>query len=520
MGSFSSALKTWQQTRTWWCHPHRLGNLRSEFRQRGTIADVDSMIPVNVTSNWYGSSGGKNDSTGGAVSVAPHAITAGVSSFTTTNWYESPTTLTADVGATTFLTEVPTATPGDTLPIGVVSAEGNGIGIYLGPTYVGAGQFEILNAAKANPESASNITNLDKLLDNAVTFAATTGGPVSAPTDANAAANAVNENVAVGTAVGITAQSTGGIATITYSLTNNDGGRFAINSSTGVVSTAAAIDAEALGAGNLTRSITVQATDGTTTASQSFSITVNDLNDNSPVITSNGGGATATVSIPENTTAVTTVHATDADVTAPNNTVTYSKSGTDAGFFTIVPSTGVLTFTSAPDFENGHGTPGGSNSYAVTVTASDGVNVTNQVLTVNVTDVSDAAVSIDGSGNLVIAGEANANNLSMSVNGSGQFVLTLTGGTLVTSLGSGTGSTVTIPLPLAGFTTNTIIYNADGGTDNLTLDTSVIAAGLNVNYDGGTGTGDSMTLTGTNFDGQSAVYSMTDPGTSGFSGNY
>ena len=88
----------------------------------------------------------------------------------------------------------------------------DGIGIYLGPTYVGAGQFEILNPAKSNPESASNITNLDKLLDNAVTLAATTGGPVSTPTDANAAANAVNENVAIGTAVGITAQSTGGIA--------------------------------------------------------------------------------------------------------------------------------------------------------------------------------------------------------------------------------------------------------------------------------------------------------------------
>ena len=307
-------------------------------------------------------------------------------------------------------------------------------------------------------------------------------------------------------------QSTGGVGTITYSLTSNDSGRFAIAPTTGVVVTNAAIDAELLGAA-ISRAVSpCRRPIGTTTTSQSFSITVNDLNDNSPIITSNGGGGTATVSIPENTTAVTTVHATDADVTAPNNTVTYSKSGTDAGFFTIVPSTGVLTFTSAPDFENGHGTPGGSNSYAVTVTASDGTNVTTQALTVNVTDVSDAAVSIDGSGNRVVAGEANNNNLSMSVNGSGQLVLTLVGGTLVTSLGSGSGSTVTIPLPLAGFTTNTINYNGGGGSDNLTLDTSVIAAGLKVNYDGGTGT-DSMTLQGSNFNGQAATYTMTNPGT-------
>ena len=59
-----------------------------------------------------------------------------------------------------------------------------------------------------------------------------------------------------------------------------------------------------------------------------------------PIITSDGGGATAAVNVAENTTAVTTVTATDADAGA---TLTYSISGgADAAKFTIDGTTGVL----------------------------------------------------------------------------------------------------------------------------------------------------------------------------------
>ncbi len=62
--------------------------------------------------------------------------------------------------------------------------------------------------------------------------------PVS---DSNPAANSLAENSANGSLVGITASASdfdGTTNTITYSLDNNAGGRFAINSSTGVVSVA------------------------------------------------------------------------------------------------------------------------------------------------------------------------------------------------------------------------------------------------------------------------------------------
>ena len=103
---------------------------------------------------------------------------------------------------------------------------------------------------------------------------------------------------------------------------------------------------------------------------------------NIPVITSNGGGATASISFPENGTAVTTVSATE-----PGTTLAYSiAGGADAASFNINSTSGALTFKTAPNFE----APADSdhnNSYIVQVRASDGSHTDDQTITVNVTDV-------------------------------------------------------------------------------------------------------------------------------------
>ena len=108
-----------------------------------------------------------------------------------------------------------------------------------------------------------------------------------------------------------------------------------------------------------------------------------------PVITSNGGTSSASVSVAENSSAVTTVSATDADA---GHTLTYGISGgTDAGRFTINPSSGALTFVEPPDFE----APGDANSdndYQVIISATDDGNTpksVTQTLTVTVTNVVD-----------------------------------------------------------------------------------------------------------------------------------
>ncbi|MEI7423959.1 MAG: gliding motility-associated C-terminal domain-containing protein, partial [Prolixibacteraceae bacterium] len=112
-----------------------------------------------------------------------------------------------------------------------------------------------------------------------------------------------------------------------------------------------------------------------------------------PVITSDGGGATASISVPENSTGVTTVTAIDND--KPTQTLTYSISGgVDAAKFTINGSTGELSFITPPDFENPTDT-NLDNIYEVTVKVTDsgtGNLADSQAIFVTVTNVNEAPV--------------------------------------------------------------------------------------------------------------------------------
>ena len=103
-------------------------------------------------------------------------------------------------------------------------------------------------------------------------------------------------------------------------------------------------------------------------------LTIND-DDATPNITSD-----ATVDVPEGTTRVLTVTATDTDDN--DDDLTYSVSGgADRSLFSINRTSGVLTFATAPDFEIPTD-EGRDNSYEVEVTASDGTNSVAQTITV------------------------------------------------------------------------------------------------------------------------------------------
>ncbi|HJN07594.1 MAG TPA: Ig-like domain-containing protein [Pirellulaceae bacterium] len=125
---------------------------------------------------------------------------------------------------------------------------------------------------------------------------------------------------------------------------------------------------------------------------QTISVTVTDAND-APVITSDGGGATAAVNVAENTTAVTSIVVTDADL--PANTLTFSLpalGAADQALFTINGSSGALAFVSAPNFEipTDDDTDG---VYEVKVTVNDGNGgMDMQAISVTVTDANDAPV--------------------------------------------------------------------------------------------------------------------------------
>jgi hypothetical protein len=212
------------------------------------------------------------------------------------------------------------------------------------------------------------------------------------------------------------------------------------------------------------RDLTITLTDGAAgSASGTITVNVTAQND-APSITSNGGSSTATVTPQENTTAVTTVTASDPDL---NPTLTYSiVGGDDQTLFEIDASTGVLSFKDAPSYEN----PTDSdtdNSYIVDVRVSDGLLTADQTITVNVTDANEgpSITSNGGSSTATVAIQENDTAVTTVVatdpDASTTFVYSIVGGADQArfQIDASTGALSFIAAP---------DYEAptDGGTDN------------------------------------------------------
>ena len=218
--------------------------------------------------------------------------------------------------------------------------------------------------------------------------------------DTNASANSVVENSAIGTVVGISAQATDADATnnaMTYTLTNNDGGRFAIDATTGVVTLAGAIDREADGA---TRNITIRATssDGSF-ADQAFSISIVDA-DEFDVTAPVDVDAAANI-IDENSAngSVVQLTASASDADATTNAITYSLDDNAGGRFAVDSITGVVTVadSSLLDYEAAT-----SHNLTIRTTSADG-SFSTRVFTVNLADVNESSVTA------VVDGDATSN---------------------------------------------------------------------------------------------------------------
>jgi Cadherin domain len=146
-----------------------------------------------------------------------------------------------------------------------------------------------------------------------------------------------------------------------------------------------------------------------------------------PTITSDGGGATASKSVSENQTAVTDVDATDPD----SDPLTYSLAGgVDDSDFTINPTSGVLSFTTPPDFE----APGDANTdnvYEVMVAVSDSRGGSDsQQISVTVTDVDEggsSAFTFSLRDAATVGGVSVANEDIVSYDGAGHFSLAFDG---------------------------------------------------------------------------------------------
>ncbi|HVX63807.1 MAG TPA: SBBP repeat-containing protein, partial [Pirellulales bacterium] len=258
-----------------------------------------------------------------------------------------------------------------------------------------SGEVTVANGGLIDYESASGhsynitvqasdgVTTSSKIFTIAVTNLAPT-----TPADGDATGNSVVEGATNGTAVGITASSSdpaGG--DVTYSLSDNAGGRFAINASSGVVTAAngGLIDYES--ASGHSYDITVQASDGVTTSSKTFTIAVTNLAPTAPTDGDETGN-----SVVDGATNGTAVGITASSSDPAGGAVTYSLSDNAGGRFAIDASTGVVTVANGIliDYETAS-----DHSYNITVQASDGELTSTRSFTIVVTPA-DASISGEG----------------------------------------------------------------------------------------------------------------------------
>ena len=206
-----------------------------------------------------------------------------------------------------------------------------------------------------------------------------------------------NSGVGVNVVGGTITATDGNGDTLTYSLIGTHASKFEVDSNGQIMTktTGSAQNFNFENASNNSFTVTVQvhddkdaAGDPDTTIDDTIAVTINLTNVNElPMLTSPPGA----LSVPENSTAVHSYAATDPDA---GTVFSWSLSGADAGDFSISTS-GVLTFSNAPDFENPTDSinGGGVNAYIVTVKATDNGTPPlkdQHTLTVTVTNINEA----------------------------------------------------------------------------------------------------------------------------------
>ncbi|MGQ0674409.1 MAG: peroxidase family protein [Hyphomicrobium sp.] len=207
-------------------------------------------------------------------------------------------------------------------------------------------------------------------------------------------------------------------------------------------------------------------------------------------------------------------NATDAET--PLN-LTFSLLGPDSGLLSIDPDTGLISFNTAPDFEN-PADAGGNNVYDISVRVTDAGGLTaTTAVAVTVTNVNEAptgTVSIDdvtpAQGQTLTASNTLADPDSPGVAAGGLAVSyqweTSTNGVTWTPIGGATGATFTPGQAQVGLQLRVAATYTDGGAFTNTVNSAATAAVQDVNdpTTGGvlivsvTASGTSATLNGSN----------------------
>ena len=196
----------------------------------------------------------------------------------------------------------------------------------------------------------------------------------------------VNENSQTVATLAATDTDTADAGGLAYAIQTNDNDLFEIDGTTLQFATAPNYEAPGCGSSSNSCTVTVRATDAAgATADLTITVTINDLNDQTPSWTTAN-----TASVNENSQTVATLAATDTD-TADAGGLAYAIQTNDNDLFEIDGTT--LQFATAPDYD----TPGcgsSSNSCTVTVRATDAAGATTDLtITVTINDLNDQAPS-------------------------------------------------------------------------------------------------------------------------------
>jgi hypothetical protein len=225
-----------------------------------------------------------------------------------------------------------------------------------------------------------------------------------APTITSAAtATAIDENSGASQVV-YTATSTddGDISDgVSYSLKEGASSDLSINADSGAVTLAIDPDHETVSSYTFTVVVTDAAGNAT---EQEVSLTINDVDDTAPTITSSDA-----VSVDENTAAGETLYTATSDDSADvSDGVTYSlKAGSDAAL-SIDKDSGAVTSSAALDHET-------QDSYAFTVVATDAAgNAKEQAVTLSINDLNEAPTSVEIKDQVVVTDIAFSSDLSKS----------------------------------------------------------------------------------------------------------
>lgn len=200
-----------------------------------------------------------------------------------------------------------------------------------------------------------------------------------APPVINISGNSIAENATANTAIGSLSAVDPEGDTLTYSIINNPGGKFAINATTGIITSTASLDYEA--APSYTLRVRAEGSGGVG-YEQNIVINVTNVNETP----TNATLSANTVSENASTgTVIGTVTGVDPDA---GGTLSYSLQSNPGGKFAINSSTGQISVASALDYET-------STSHSITVRVTDQGGLTyDKNFTINVTDINEAPTSV------------------------------------------------------------------------------------------------------------------------------